>query len=484
MKRRYFIYVATLCSMTGSIALADMQEQDALRLWRQHEQQSAQRQQERQAIGDEQPADEITLEGQSFEVEHNVDAVGQALYIALNRQLWGYAEKFLAQYETFPEHKPELVWFAKGALAREHGELAEAERNYRALLHAEPDFLRGQLDLARILFENKNNQEASALFQQVSRQPLPDGVLLTLREYQHALEQRESWQGSFSLGYQYNKNINQSSQKETCLLQRNNQCVINRHSPAAINPHGWRYDLTARRRISLSGHHGAEFYVNSYGQFYPHHHDFNENTVKLYGGYSFQNANTDVTIAPVFEYSDFNNHRHYHGWGGHIEWTQLFSPRHMANIQFEQKKLRYSNHYSAFDSADLTSLFATWYYSLSPRTTLFGGVDWLYRHTADNVQSYHMPGVRFGLNHRFDFGLDFTILTLLRHYHYQGYHAALELSRKDNQQIYLAVLKMPQWQFKGITPNLLIKHTRNRSNADYVFSYKQSEVQLNFEWRF
>ncbi|WP_143531217.1 tetratricopeptide repeat protein, partial [Rodentibacter genomosp. 2] len=162
MKKRHFISIGMLYWLTSSSAQANVQEQEALRLWRQHSQQSAQQQQE-QRINSEQSENEITLEGESFNVENNVEAVGQALYIALNRQLWQYAEKFLAQYENFPDHQDQLVWFAKGALARERGDLVEAEQYYRALLQSEPDFLRGQLDLARILFENKKNTESTAL---------------------------------------------------------------------------------------------------------------------------------------------------------------------------------------------------------------------------------------------------------------------------------------------------------------------------------
>lgn len=460
-----------------------MPEQDALRLWRQHTQQSAQQQQE-QNINNKQQSNEITLEGESFEVEYNVESVGQALYIALNRRLWQYAAQFLAQYESFPEHKPQLVWFAKGALARERGNLPEAEQYYRALLQSEPDFLRGQLDLARILFESRKNSESTALFRQIATQPLPDSVLLTIRNYQQALKERESWQSAFTLGYQYNRNINQSSQKEVCLLHNNHQCIIRRRSPSAVNAQGWRYDFNVLRRISLIGHHGFMIYLNSYGQFYPHRHNYNENIVKIYSGYSFLNEKTNIVIAPLLEYNTFGNHRYYHSIGGHFEWTQNISPRHIWNIQFEQKKLRYSHHYSAFDKASTSSLFSTWYYLLTAQTTIFSGIDWLYQHTPDKTQSYHMPGVRLGFSHQFNSGLNTTILALFRRYYYQGYHAALELTRRDNQQIYLAVLKMPKWHFKGITPHLLLKHTRNSSNADYVYSYKQNELQLNFEWQF
>ncbi|WP_338705643.1 porin family protein [Pasteurella multocida] len=480
--KKYYLICLLSCYCTTTFA--DIQEQDALRLWKQHIQQLTQQQRESHTLNVSQPINEIIIEGQSFEVAPNALSVGQALYIALNQQLWQYVEKLLEQYKTFDEHKPELIWFAEGALARERGDFALAAQRYRQLLQVQPDFLRGQLDLARILFEDKKNAESTALFRKIAEQPLPSSVLGNIHDYQLALKQRESWSSSLTFGYLYNKNLNQSSQKEQCLLENQGQCLINRHSPEAINAHGWRYDFNTQRRISLRGHHGLAFYFNSYGQFYPHEHDYNENTLKTYGGYSFHNANTEITVAPLLEHNTFGNHRHYHSWGGHFEWTQNISPRHLWNMQFEQKRLRYSEHYSSFSKANLSSLFSTWYYLYSPKTTLFGGGDWQYRYTSDQAQTYHLVGMRLGLNHQFDFGLNATVMTLLRRYNYQGYHAALEVTRKDYQQIYIALFKMPQWNLKGFTPNLLFKHTRNRSNANYVYSYKQSEVQLNFEFQF
>ncbi|MGC7561200.1 surface lipoprotein assembly modifier [Pasteurella sp. PK-2025] len=478
MKKHYLIYLLLCYCET---VFADMQEQDVMRLWRQHTQQLTLQRHESDTLNISQSVNEIIIDGQSFEVEQNVHAIGQALYIALNQQLWQYVEMFLTQYKEFPDHKPELVLFAEGALARENGDFSLAAQRYHKLLQVQPDFLRGQLDLARILFEDKKNAESTALFRNIAEQPLPNSVLSSVRDYQQALEERESWYSSATFGYLYNKNLNQSPQKEQCLLENSGQCLINRRSPEAINTDGWRYDFNAQRRISFLGHHGLEFYFNSYGQFYPHEHGYNENMLKTYGGYSFRNANTEITFAPLLEFSTLGNHRNYHGWGGYFEWTQNLSSRNLWNMQFEQKRLRYGEHYSHFIRSDLSVFFGTWYYLHSPQTTLFGGVDWQYRYMPDSSRSYHLLGSRFGFNHQFDFGLNTTVMALLRSYNYQGYHAALEVVRKDRQQTYLANFKMPRWNFKGFTPSLLLKYTRNRSNADYVYSYKQSEIQLNFE---
>ncbi len=453
--------------------------QESIQLLQQYQQKSQQQQQEYQHL-----KNEMTLNGREFEIENNVNAVGQALYISLNQELWHYAEKFLAQYQQFSTHKPQLVLFAKGLLARNQGNLEQAELYYRELLKQDPQFLRGQLDLARILFENYKNNESASLFQNIAQLELPQDLYQTLGGYQQALEERKRWQGGISIGYQYNQNINQSSKKEECLLSLNNQCIEKLSSPKPINAQGWHYDANIRKQTSFVANHGLEFSLNSYGQFYLDNRSYNENTIKTSLGYHFKNAKTELTVAPLFEYNVLQNHRNYHAWGEHINFSQNLSPRHHLNLQLEQKKFYYNSKQNSLKNAYLSTLSGTWYYLFSPKTTLFSGLDFAYRHTAQKEKNYQMAGVRLGFNHQFDFGLNTTFLALLKHYRYKENYGVIFKARRENLQTYLAIFKMPKWNFKGIVPNLLIKHTRNKANNDTIFSYKQNEVQLNFEWQF
>ncbi|MGR3808425.1 surface lipoprotein assembly modifier [Pasteurella testudinis] len=459
---------------------ANPQDDQAVRLWQQHEQQLNRPNPAEQSS----LTDEITLDGQSFEVENNAEAIGQALYIALNQNLWHYVAPFLSRYKTFPTATKELIWFAEGALAREQKQLDQAEHYYRLLLNAQPDFVRGQLDLARILFENHKNREATALFTQLRQAGLPPTIEQTLQQYQYSVKQRDEWQGTLSVGYQYSANINQSSRKNSCLLMSNHRCLVERTAPTALNAKGWRYDLALQKHTSVSGNHGIQFSLNSYGQFYPHQHQYSENTLRVYGGYHFQNAKTALTLAPLVEYQTSANHKYQHGVGLLVAWSQELSARYFFNLQLEQKYQRYATVRSGLDKVRLNSAYATLYYSLSERSTLFAGADWTYRNASDDVNRYYLRGIRAGINHQFRFGLNTTLIGLWRITGYQGYSAALEAKRRDRQQIYMAIFKVPKWEYHGITPNLTLKHTRNRSNVDWLYSYKQNEIQFNLEFRF
>ncbi|WP_048736289.1 surface lipoprotein assembly modifier [Necropsobacter massiliensis] len=477
----------TACTATLTVAQTP-NNHDAVQLWQQHSRIS--RQQEQESRVDEQTIDapatenELNFDGQSVIIEHNAEAVGQALFFALNRQLWTEAEKLLMHYQTFKAHHPELVLFAEATLARQKGDMETAEQRYRQLLQADPSFIRAQLDLARVLFENKKSRESTALFNQLARLPLPDSVRYNIDDYRQALAQRQKWQLAFSLGYQYATNINQSSERSFCTLNQGDHCFARFTSPPAADAQGWRYEVSAQKQTALSGHHGMYFYLNSYGHFYPHAGEYAEDSSKVYFGYRYQNMKTELTLTPLFEYNRLGNRTYSRAWGVQGTLNRRIGTQHWLNVQMEQKRLQYSPHYNALHMADLSALYTTLYYTVAEQTTLFGGLDGQYRRTADKADDYYLYGLRAGINRQFGFGLDATLLALLRRYDYRGFNGALNQTRRDNQQVYLVILKMPTWQFYGMTPSLWLKHSDNRSNVDWLYSYKQNEIQLNVEWQF
>ncbi|SUU98855.1 Uncharacterised protein [Avibacterium paragallinarum] len=117
--KKSFLILLSVAFLTALPSYADENAEQSLQLWQDSQQKINQQRKETALFtASNQQENEITLDGQSFSVANTEADVGQALYIAVNQQLWHYAEKFLQQYRQFPQHKKELVWFAQGALAR------------------------------------------------------------------------------------------------------------------------------------------------------------------------------------------------------------------------------------------------------------------------------------------------------------------------------------------------------------------------------
>ena len=105
---------------------------------------------------------------------------------------------------------PDIVLFAEANQAVSRDDLEAALAKYRELYRKNPEFLRGRLDLARLLFIDKQNKESAALFDGIDIPEVP-AVNEKIKVFADALKKRDAWSGSVSFGAGYDTNLNQSS---------------------------------------------------------------------------------------------------------------------------------------------------------------------------------------------------------------------------------------------------------------------------------
>ena len=247
--------------------------------------------------------DTLTVDGHDYSVAHTVSEMGQAIYIALGRQQWPDVQRFLQNYASMAGADPMLLHYARGGLARHQGQLRQAEREYRALLALQPDFLPGQLELARVLFENQQDQAATRQFRQIAaglgQEARAEGIRHTVQLFLQALRRRSSWQGSVAFGPGYNDNINQAQASQTCLwIDSSGQCLISRRMPAAIASRSLDVEASLFRQQPLSGQHNI--YVRSLlmGSLYPGHTRYHQLNSLNQIGYQYRSGHDTWMLAP------------------------------------------------------------------------------------------------------------------------------------------------------------------------------------------
>lgn len=451
------------------------------------------REKEQRLLEDEQARDDaeaLIIDGQVYQVEDNLNALGQAIYLSVKARRWAAVRGFLPRYLALPGHDMMLVHYAQGALARTEGEFDQAEVSYRALLRLQPDFLPGQLELARVLFENQKNRDAQRLFEKIRASlPLDDpraqGVLKTVDAFAQALAYRDSWQGAVSFGPGYNNNLNLSSESYTCLLRMpSGECLVERKTPKAESAYGTTFEASLNKRISLSGHHGISFLGLAYGENYAHHRQYNEHTLLSSLGYSYHTANYQLLSAPLFEYRMQGNDALYQAWGGKLSGLYQFAAGTAFKLEAEAKDLQFLPDGLDFQSGWQYAGYATFWHQLPGQWLLFGGLDWTDKHTDEAVYAYHMKGVRLGVQRTWEIGVETALFTSFRQREYQAYSALLEATREDDEQSYTLETRFTGLSFWDLTPVLTLAYNRVSSNVDWLYSYDQSEVSLKIEKRF
>jgi tetratricopeptide (TPR) repeat protein len=430
----------------------------------------------------------IEIDGKTYAVANTVSEVGEALYVAVARRQWPDVRRFLNAYLAFKERDPMLVAYARGALARTAGELAEAERQYRTLLGLQPDFVPGQLELARVLFESHKDREARRLFETAHAALSNDGeratgVLRTIDSFTQALAKRRGWQGSIALGPGYSSNLNQSSASYTCLLAGDDgTCLIDRKVPDPIQATGFNFESSISRRVPLRGHSGIAGRVLLYGDIYPGHGRYSQTTLTTQLGYDYRSARASFTLSPTFDIGSLGPDILYDAAGVRAE--TMVNPSATTAIRIEASRRWFTYRLPSYQDHDgaLTEALLTGWKVLPHGWTLFAGPDFAAKEADDPVNAYRQYGLRLGVSKQFGQAVSLLAFASFRQRDYGAYSELLEAKRRDREQNYIANIRIPALRLANLTPSLLVQHSRIRSNVDWLYSYRKTSVAVRMDY--
>ncbi|WP_245968209.1 MULTISPECIES: surface lipoprotein assembly modifier [Sphingomonadales] len=432
----------------------------------------------------------LVIDGKTYAVGNNVDEMGQALHIAVSRRQWGDARRFLKAYENFPDRDPMLMLFANGAVARQDGKLDEAEGFYREMLVLDPGFASGQLELARVLFENRKDREARQTFESARALLVVDGdkasgVIVTIDAFLNALRHRRGWQGNLAIGPIYSTNINQSSESYTCLLATDDgTCVVDRKVPDAIKGTGINVEGALSRYLPLSGHHGLRGRAILFGEIYPDHHDFSQGVFITRLGYQYQTGRNTLGLSPSFDLGTLGSSVLYEAWGANAEWQHTASRNVLLRLEANYRDFRYRLPGSSSQTGPMVDVNLTVWYAPSQDWTLFGGPDFTDKDTPSPTDSYRQFGARFGINKTFGSDASILLLGSYRHREHRGFSALFDAKRREDQFNATAIARFPALRFAGLTPEIVVQHNQVKSNIDWLFSYKRTTASVRLGYAF
>ncbi|HEN3611523.1 TPA: surface lipoprotein assembly modifier [Yersinia enterocolitica] len=424
----------------------------------------------------------LSLEGKTYQLGNNAQDLGLAIYLAVNHRQFRDAERLMPLYSHLPDHDPLLVLFARAEIARGGGNYTQAIAFYRQILTRSPDFLRVRLELARALYQDNQNREARALFERILSEngaELPAGTIATIRQFTGAMDSRTGWTGSLALGYGYNSNVSQLPDRDTPWLSGGRPWK--RDAPSDSGDINW--DASLSRLVPLYGHHSLLIKGTFWGDRYPNHGEFSENTSRLALQYQFRNARSSLAVGPLGELKVSAEKPLYTGTGVKLDAEHSFTPRLMFSLSANGQKLSYKKPY---DSANghRENLYLTGIYGLTPQTSLFAGVDGTRVTTRVRSDDYYQTGLRAGVFSALTPDVNLLVMTTLRYSRFGEYNVFIGNERRDRQQMYMARLSAPGWTLLSFSPFVSYRYRINHSSADGLYSFRQHEVITGFETRF
>ncbi len=435
------------------------------------------------------PPGTLMYEGQRYQVPSTLEALTPAIYVAINTQQWTQLPDFIARYRELPGHRPALANMAESLYARFQGKYPQALRLMEQANEQEPQDARIQLELARLWFEDHQEQRAAQGFDKVLAMGLPAEVQMLVAQYQQAMAIRDRWHGSAAVGVGYNDNINQGNGYYSCLNYFAGICFFERQMPDPIESGLVNYELSLQRRYNLSGNHNLQLRPMSYGTYYDKTNplstatmqDYSTNLAQLQVGYQYLNARNSISAMPYVEHYYRNRASEYLAHGLQLEWRHTLGRKWQISTNLDARRYEYTSKGQRLGADyELYQWGATAAYMPQVNTSLYGGLTVSRRKYEIEQASSKDWAARAGVYHGFPgpAGLFVNGMAIYRDSRNDAHDFFLGDRRRDRQQVYILSAGVNGWKVAGLTPEIRLRHSINHSNLDWAFGFEQTEVSL------
>ncbi|HEY0525826.1 MAG TPA: surface lipoprotein assembly modifier [Stellaceae bacterium] len=369
--------------------------------------------------------------------------------------------------------------FLTGELAGRRGDYAQAAEHYRRILVDHPDIVRVRLELARALYEIKDDDAAEYHFRLALAQPgIPEAVIDNVYRYLGAIRKRKKFVFFFDAGIAPDTNVNAAPAKRDVTLfglpfQLNQDAKQKSGVGVVVSGNG---DYLAPIRDDLRFRTGGSFYRAEYAG-----GKFDDMQVRAHAGPQFLWERSDLSVLGVFAKRWYGNDPYSEGVGGRIEGSHALTDRLRLEGYVEGLSLTYHSQDFLNGYTVQGDLYTTYGLSSSSFIRLITGAG--KERTVSAPFSDYQLRVGAGYLQNLPWGITTYVQPLAQWSEYEQAAAAFGGRREDTSvQVQFSVYKR-DIQLFGFSPVFSYTFTHNASNVDiYSFTRHQFRIGLTREF--
>ncbi|WP_386697549.1 porin family protein [Lonepinella sp. MS14436] len=376
---------------------------------------------------------------------------------------------------------PLLTQWQQAILAKKEQNYNQSIRLYREILADKNDILPIRLQLATVLFENKEYDAAEGQFEKLRSENLPPNVAGLIDAYINAIHQQDRW--SFGGGFTYlnDPNINNAPKSGTT--------YGNWIPPKRESAQGFGYNLDASKKWSWGNGFYHQLDLSLYGKYYWDNKKFNEMTMHGGLGLGYQTGRSDLSLIPFMEQTLYAGGREISeslkrfskSGGGTLSFSYWLNPKWQwrANYQYseqrytERKHLNGNTHYISTGLSYLRNAQQYWYVNLSYNRTS----------TRDADDSYIRRAINLGWVQEWGKGLSTRVNLSYGQKHYKGPMPIFNITQRNKEYGAAVSVWHRAFHYKGITPRLTYSYHKTKSNHVF-YTYDKHQVYLELSKRF
>lgn len=416
------------------------------------------------------------------DLRNNPSLAEEALNLAIIARNWDAVAEILPIYRESPNADTVLVDYAQGALYSGDGEYKKAIGLYRKLIADNPNLNRVRMDLAILLYADKQDIAARDQFVKLRSAADNDQMLNDLiDDFLQKIDERSAWSFDAGLSYLRDDNVNNASSSPTISL--GNLKFQKRPEALPQRGQGFEFSLAASKDFNIAGSHYWSLDASTHGKIYWNRHEYDDIGLRISTGYKYKDARATFAFTPFARVRYFDSDPYSKTYGFSLSGGYWISPNWQLSSynEFAWEKSDV-NKQAPTEKQRYGSVNALW--ARKPEQIFTFGVNVFDVDTGTKSTSYTRPGVNVAWNQDWAFAGLSSRLGLgygLRDYEAANY---MGIKRKDKEYNIDVSLWKRDWHFWGITPKLNARYNKVNSNIDDLYTYDKAAVFLKFDKTF
>lgn len=407
----------------------------------------------------------------------DADSPVEPLRRAIQEERWDDAETELASVRGRIDVDTIDVLFLTGMLALGKQQHERAIDAFRRILDQRPELIRVRLELARVLFQTKQDAAAKYHFERALGGGLPESVQINVRRYLDELRRRRLWALDVGVGLLPDSNINTGT---------NQQYVTIAGLPFTLSTEareksgvGLLASIYASRTLPIS----PRVRLRAFGSLLRRDYTdsrFDDMIVRAGVGPRWLFGNGEGGFAPFYAERRFGNDLLNRSDGLRFDGTWQTGARWITEGAFEYQRFSYPNLPNR--DGGVTWAFTGVRYLLSPESNVMLGLDY-YRDAARDA-AFRNESTGWTLGHFRDWtrGVSTSLTLRLADTQFEGRQPLFGEYRNERFTTWATSVTKRDWALLEFVPTLSVTYYDNRSSIDF-YSFQRWQVLLGFNRR-
>lgn len=390
---------------------------------------------------------------------------------------WDWLAFLVPLYDKIDGRDEILVWYAGGALDRNQGRHKRAIEKYRKIIAKDPSLSYVRLDLAAMLYEDKQYAAAKDQFRKVDADDVTDSAHEIARAYIEQINRQETADVSLGLNYERNDNINNASDTKIVIGPNGSHWEKDEDSlPKSAN--GARYNFGVSRDANVAGNHYLTLGASVYGVAWWDKPDFSEYTLRGEMGWRLKSAKSWASVVPYASFTDYGGAPYSGSLGVSAEAGVWLNPKWQVGLALDASRTRYTS-YERFNGWGVSAdAFAAYFPASS--TMLSASLSASRDKAKDDAETNARAGGSLTWAQEWPWGLSTRLTGRYSHKEHKDPAFFFNVVRKDDDYGATLTVWHRSLSLWGITPKLNFARVKTTSTIPELYNRDSNRVYVSF----